>query len=44
MYTFSKWNWIFVVPPLNINEAELRDGLRILDDVLDITDRGCPTQ
>ena len=40
MYTFSKWNWIFVVPPLNINEAELRDGLRILDDVLDITDRG----
>jgi len=44
MYTFSKWNWIFVVPPLNINEAELRDGLRILDDVLDITDRGCPAQ
>ena len=40
MYTFSKWNWIFVVPPLNINEAELRDGLHILDDVLDITDRG----
>ena len=44
MYTFSKWNWIFAVPPLNINEAELRDGLRILDEVLDITDRGCPTQ
>ena len=44
MYTFSKWNWIFAVPPLNINEAELRDGLRILNEVLDITDRGCPTQ
>ncbi len=44
MYTFSKWNWIFAAPPLNINEAELRDGLRILDEVLDITDRGCPTQ
>ena len=40
MYTFSKWNWIFVVPPLNINETELRDGLRILDEVLDITDTG----
>jgi taurine--2-oxoglutarate transaminase len=38
MYTFSKWNWIFVVPPLSINEAELREGLRILDEVLDITD------
>jgi taurine--2-oxoglutarate transaminase len=41
MFTFSKWNWIFVVPPLCINEAELRDGLRILDEVLDITDGGC---
>lgn len=40
MYTFSKWNWIFVIPPLSISEAELRDGLRILDEVLDITDTG----
>ncbi len=40
VYTFSKWNWIFVVPPLSINETELRDGLRILDEVLDITDAG----
>jgi taurine--2-oxoglutarate transaminase len=38
MYTFTKWNWIFVVPPLCINEAELHDGLGILDEVLDITD------
>jgi len=41
MYTFSKWNWIFVIPPLSINETELREGLRILDEVLDITDSGC---
>lgn len=40
MYTFSKWNWIFAVPPLSINEAELRDGLSILDEVLEITDTG----
>ena len=40
MVTFCKWNWIFVVPPLSINETELRDGLHILDEVLDITDRG----
>ena len=40
MYTFSRWNWIFAVPPLSINETELRDGLRILDEVLDITDTG----
>lgn len=40
VYSFSKWNWIFVVPPLSINETELRDGLRALDEVLDITDAG----
>jgi len=40
MYTFVKWNWIFVIPPLSINETELHDGLRILDEVLDITDSG----
>lgn len=40
MYTFVKWNWIFAVPPLSINETELHRGLRILDEVLDITDRG----
>jgi taurine--2-oxoglutarate transaminase len=40
MYTFSKWNWIFVVPPLSIAESELQEGLRILDQVLDITDTG----
>jgi taurine--2-oxoglutarate transaminase len=41
MFTFSKWNWIFVVPPLCINESQLHEGLRILDEVLDITDEGC---
>jgi hypothetical protein len=28
------------VPPLSIAESELQDGLRILDEVLDITDTG----
>ena len=41
MFTFSKWNWIFVVPPLCINESQIHDGLRIIDEVLDITDEGC---
>ncbi len=41
MYTFTKWNWIFVIPPLCISEAELHEGLRILDEVLDITDSAC---
>jgi taurine--2-oxoglutarate transaminase len=41
MYTFSKWNWIFAIPPLSIGETDLRQGLHILDEVLDITDAGC---
>jgi len=37
--TFVKWNWIFVVPPLCITEEELRTGLSIIDEVLEITDK-----
>ncbi len=37
--TFVKWNWIFVVPPLCVTEDELTQGLAIIDEVLDITDR-----
>lgn len=41
MYAFTKWNWIFVTPPLSISQTELDDGLHILDEVLSITDAGC---
>ncbi|MEW5723136.1 MAG: aminotransferase class III-fold pyridoxal phosphate-dependent enzyme [Thermodesulfobacteriota bacterium] len=34
VYTFVRWNWIFVVPPLVISEAELREGLGVIDEVL----------
>lgn len=40
MYTFSKWSWIFIVPPLIINPSELNEGLGIIDKVLDIADTG----
>ncbi len=41
MYTFTKWNWIFAIPPLCITEGELNEGLEILDQVLALTDTGC---
>jgi taurine--2-oxoglutarate transaminase len=41
MHTFTKWNWIFVVPPLTVTQAELNEGLAILDEVLSITDSAC---
>jgi taurine---2-oxoglutarate transaminase len=38
MHCFVKWNHLFPIPPLCITETELRDGLRILDQVLAIAD------
>ncbi len=37
--TGVRWNWIFVGPPLCITEEQLREGLNIIDEVLEITDR-----
>ncbi len=42
MHCFVKWNHLFPIPPLCINETELRDGLHILDEVLDIADEMVP--
>jgi len=39
LYTFVRWNTFFTNPPLCITEAELRDGFRILNRALEITDR-----
>jgi taurine--2-oxoglutarate transaminase len=40
LFTNVRWNWIFAVPPLNINEPQLREGLAIIDEVLDLVDGG----
>ena len=39
LYTFTKWNWIFVVPPLCINADQIAEGLAVIDGALEITDR-----
>ena len=38
LYTFTKWNWIFVVPPLCINADQIAEGLAVIDAALDIAD------
>jgi taurine--2-oxoglutarate transaminase len=38
VYTFVRWDWIFVAPPLVITEAELREGLKVIDQVLTYVD------
>ena len=38
VYTTVRWNYLFIVPPLCIKESELREGLKVIDQVLDYAD------
>jgi taurine--2-oxoglutarate transaminase len=38
VYTFIHWNVILVIPPLIINEEQLEEGIRVIDQALEITD------
>jgi taurine--2-oxoglutarate transaminase len=40
--TLVRWNWVFACPPLCINESELKEGLAIVDDALEIADTMAP--
>jgi taurine--2-oxoglutarate transaminase len=39
MYTFSKWSYIFIAPPLCINKNEIDEGLKIISEALKIADQ-----
>jgi taurine---2-oxoglutarate transaminase len=39
LFTFVRWNYFFTNPPLCITEAELREGIDIIDRGLEITDK-----
>ena len=41
MFTFVRWNFIFIAPPLNITKAEIDEGLEILSQVISIADEFC---
>lgn len=38
VYTTVRWNYLFIAPPLCIQEAELREGLKVIDQALDYAD------
>jgi taurine--2-oxoglutarate transaminase len=40
LYTFVRWNTFFTNPPLTVTEAQLEEGLAIIDRGLEITDKG----
>jgi taurine--2-oxoglutarate transaminase len=38
MFTFVRWNWIFIAPPLCITKDEIDEGLTIISKALEIAD------
>lgn len=38
MFTFVRWNWIFIAPPLNVTKAEVDEGLNIISQAIGIAD------
>lgn len=38
MFTFVRWNWIFIAPPLTITRDEVDEGLDIISKALEIAD------
>jgi len=41
MFTFVRWNWIFIAPPLNISKPEVDEGLNIISEAISIADKYC---
>ena len=37
--TMTRWNWVFVNPPLTITLDELREGLAVVDEALELADQ-----
>lgn len=41
MFTFVRWNWIFIAPPLCITKEQIDEGLAIVSQVIEIADEYC---
>lgn len=41
MFTFVRWNWIFIAPPLNVSKEEVDEGLKIISQAISIADQYC---
>ena len=41
MYTFVRWNWIFIAPPLIITKDQIDEGLDIISKAIAIADEYC---
>lgn len=41
MFTFVRWNWIFLAPPLCITKEQIDEGLNIISGAISIADEYC---
>jgi len=41
MFTFVRWNWIFIAPPLTITKEQVDEGLEIISKAISIADEHC---
>ena len=41
MFTFVKWNQIYIAPPLTITKEEIDEGLAIISEALKLADKEC---
>ena len=41
MFNYTRWNYIFVAPPLIANEEEIDEGMDIISKALLIADEYC---
>ena len=39
MYTFVRWSYIFIAPPLCITKSEIDEGLNIIEQAISIADQ-----
>lgn len=39
MYTFVRWNFVFIAPPLTVNKVQIDEGLSIISEALKIADK-----
>lgn len=41
MFTFVRWNYIFIAPPLTITKEQIDEGLNIISQAISIADEHC---
>jgi taurine--2-oxoglutarate transaminase len=39
MYTFVRWNMIFIAPPMIITKEQIDEGLKIISEAISIADK-----